>query len=407
MPRRPSCWKQSVGAYGHSVTVFERQPGGPLYLRWWDSAASRWAKRSLRHSDRGAGQAAAKKLAAELLAAINGARVGRLSPAEVFARYEREVSAHKKGAQPSEDRRRIAVWSAHLREIRDVRAIDAPTLDRFVRDRRAGRLVALNDDEEPIRLKKRPSDTTIGADLVFLNSVLNWACKLRTPDGFRLLTDNPMTGFAIPQNKNPRGPVATYDRYLKVREKADEADPQKLFGAFLDLVEALGWRVSAICQLVATDLDLKARPSAPNGRIRKRADADKEGVEMWVPLSSDARAAIDRIRRAKPAIGQRPLFPSPKARKRRAPKPWSRWHARDLLERAEEAAELDPLEGGDFHAYRRKWAVERKALPTADVAHAGGWRDVRSLERSYQRPDDATVLAVVTETRKLREMGGA
>jgi hypothetical protein len=77
--------------------------------------------------------------------------------------------------------------------------------------------------------------------------------------------------------------------------------------------------------------------------------------------------------------------------------------ARDLLERAEKAAKVDPLDGGQWHPMRRKWAVERKDLPTADVAHAGGWRDFRSLEKSYQRPDEATLLAVVTETKKLRD----
>jgi hypothetical protein len=44
------------------------------------------------------------------------------------------------------------------------------------------------------KLKKKPSDTTIGADLVFLSSGLNWACKVRTRDGGRLLSDNPLRG---------------------------------------------------------------------------------------------------------------------------------------------------------------------------------------------------------------------
>jgi len=319
----------------------------------------------------------------------------------LFARYERDVSAHKKGAQPNEDRRRIALWTAALREVRDVRAIDTPTLDRFVRDRRAGRVVALGDDGEPLKLKKKPSDTTIGADLVFLNSVLNWACKVRTPDGGRLMTDNPLRGYPIPQSKNPRRPVASYDRYLAIRKHADAVDPQRLFGAFMDLIEALGWRVSAVCGLLASDIDLIASPQAPHGRILKRAETDKEGVEMWVPLSEAARAAIDAVLRVNPVLGSRALFPAPKSRQKR---PWSRYHARDLLERAEDRAELPHLEGGDFHAYRRAWATSRKHLPAADVAHAGGWRDLRSLERSYQRVDDETLLAVVTEPRKLRDV---
>ena len=56
-----------------------------------------------------------------------------------------------------------------------------------------------------------------------------------------------------------------------------------------------------------------------------------------------------------------------------------------------------------FHAYRRKWATERKHLPLKDVAEAGGWLDTRSLENCYQQVDEETLLRVVSEPRKLRE----
>jgi hypothetical protein len=78
--------------------------------------------------------------------------------------------------------------------------------------------------------------------------------------------------------------------------------------------------------------------------------------------------------------------------------------ARGLLQRAESLAELEPLEGGDFHPYRRAWATARKHLPAQDVAAAGGWRNLRSLERCYQQIDEQTLLAVVTEPRRLREV---
>ena len=62
---------------------------------------------------------------------------------------------------------------------------------------------------------------------------------------------------------------------------------------------------------------------------------------------------------------------------------------------------------GLWHAYRRKWAMERKHLPLRDVAAAGGWKDVNMLLEVYQQADEASVLAVMTETRKLRERGVA
>jgi integrase len=247
-----------------------------------------------------------------------------------------------------------------------------------------------------------PSDSTIGADIVFLQAALNWATKVRLPDGQRLLEANPLHGYCRPKSKNPKRPVASYDRFLAVRAKADEIDPQRLFGSFLDLVEALGWRVSAICQLRASDIDRTTADVAPHGRVFKRGETDKEHVEMWVPLSESARAAFDAIRDQNAAIGDRPLFPS--VRRGEDGHAWTRYHARALLERAEKRADLAPLDGGDFHPYRRKWATERKHQPTKDVAAAGGWRDLRSLEQAYQQVDPATLLAVMTETRKLRDI---
>ncbi len=71
----------------------------------------------------------------------------------------------------------------------------------------------------------------------------------------------------------------------------------------------------------------------------------------------------------------------------------SRW-----LLRAEKRAELPKLHRGVFHPYRRLWASERKALPSADVAHAGGWRDIETMLSSYVKSDAATVLRVVENT---------
>jgi hypothetical protein len=69
------------------------------------------------------------------------------------------------------------------------------------------------------------------------------------------------------------------------------------------------------------------------------------------------------------------------------------------------AASLAPLDGSDFHAYRRAWATARKHLPLKDVAEAGGWRSTDTLLRCYTQVDDATMLAVLSETRKMRAAG--
>jgi hypothetical protein len=62
------------------------------------------------------------------------------------------------------------------------------------------------------------------------------------------------------------------------------------------------------------------------------------------------------------------------------------------------------LKGDHRHAYRPKWATERKALPLPDVAEAGGWKDVTTLLTCYQRSTNDALLAVMTEERKVRDV---
>ena len=51
--------------------------------------------------------------------------------------------------------------------------------------------------------KAAPSDATIGADIVFLISTLNWATNVQIPDGTRLLDQNPLRGYDIPSINEP------------------------------------------------------------------------------------------------------------------------------------------------------------------------------------------------------------
>jgi hypothetical protein len=73
--------------------------------------------------------------------------------------------------------------------------------------------------------------------------------------------------------------------------------------------------------------------------------------------------------------------------------------------KAYEQAEIAQLPGGLWHTWRRKWATERKDLPLKDVAAAGGWRDFRTLLRSYQQVDSTTIVRVVLEGRSSRRRG--
>jgi integrase len=392
MRHRRKWWAKAVGGYGHRVTVCERRGSAYLHLRWWDTDRDNWRWRSLGHGDRERAEEQARQLAASLLAATEAVARGSLTVVDLFARFEDAVISREGARQAREDARRLKLWTTYLAGHRLVRTIDRTMLDRFVHARRRGELTVPG-----MALTHSPTERTVGADLEFLRRIFRWGAGVTRPDGTPLVDRNPLQGYPIPNTATPRRPVATYERYLAVR-----AEARGSFQSFLDLVEGLGWRVTALCRLRATDLDLTTSSAAPYGRIRKRGENDKEGVEMWVPMPDNVRAAVLSLLEHRPVVGEAYLFPAPSDPAR----PWTRYHARDLLLAAERRAGLTPLEGSAFHAYRRAWATARKHLPLKDVAAAGGWKSVETLLRCYTQPDDETMLAVVTEQRKVRSISG-
>ena len=69
----------------------------------------------------------------------------------------------------------------------------------------------------------------------------------------------------------------------------------------------------------------------------------------------------------------------------------SRHLAAKWLRRAEKLAGLPKLGGGQFHPYRRLWATERKHIPIQDVAEAGGWKSIDTVQQLYQQSDAAGI----------------
>jgi integrase len=186
---------------------------------------------------------------------------------------------------------------------------------------------------------------------------------------------------------------------MEQRWQATRREVRSYLSEILDIVNGTGRRITPVCSLRYQDLRLDQREY---GAICWPADTDKVGKETVVPISPEVRAALDRVLEERPGIGAAYLFPSPvdpdlPVRYERA----SRW-----LLKAEELAELPKQDGTLWHAYRRKWATERKHLPDVDVAAAGGWTETSSLKRCYQQADEATMLEVVLGGGQLRESRG-
>lgn len=386
-------WSHSVGQRPHVVRVFERAGRRGLYVKYHGR------KEALGHSDRKRAKQEAADRYARLLK-------GHEEPESItlgglFARYLQNESQGK--ARPKEDERRAALWARFLGGKQDPHRISSAEWDSFIRLRRSGEIDALGKIAEA----PRPvGDRTIEADCKWLSAVLTWGSKRMHETGGYLLRENCVRGYAIPKEKNPRRAVATRDRYeaalvaaetmaMEVRWNGKAETRRSYLAEFFEVAVGTGRRLSAVRQLRREDLRLDV---GPHGAIRWPADTDKGGRESVVPIDATVRTAIDRRLADRPILGRAYLFPSAS----NLEKPVSRYVLDHWLRKAEKLAGLEPLEGTLWHAYRRKWATERKHHPAQDVARAGGWSGVETLQTVYQQPDEETMLRAVLEPMELR-----
>src|SRR2546425_12654303 len=69
--KRAPCWSYTAGTKGHTVTVYERVPGGPLQARCFDATIRNgrggYRREALGHRDRPKAEAYAHEQAAKLL----------------------------------------------------------------------------------------------------------------------------------------------------------------------------------------------------------------------------------------------------------------------------------------------------------------------------------------------------
>jgi integrase len=171
-----------------------------------------------------------------------------------------------------------------------------------------------------------------------------------------------------------------------------------------DLLVIVAWtgrRIGSVIQLQYSDLLLKGSDTAPHGGIRWRDEADKMEAEWYAPITKEVREVLDRIRLDRPGVGDAWLFPAP----HNLSKHVAREVTNSWLRKAEAKAGLAPLEQGLWHPYRRRWSTSRKHLPAKDRAATGGWKDVRTMQRSYEAPDPDTMYEVVSSPRPLRKVG--
>jgi len=385
--------------------VEERTPGGVIYGRVWNPKTQNWLRQSLKHSDKDRAKAWALDQAGKLARGDEAIRAGKATLSDVFTAYLKHRTPRKTERERESDGRRIEMWTRLLGGTRDPHTVTMGEWERFI-DLRTSGAIDPRGREVPVCKRRPVGNRSVEADCNWLRWAFNWASKWRMSSGHYLMRENPVRGFEAPKEKNPQRPVATQDRFESVRAKSDQVlmetrwgkrvDQRSYLSEVLVIVNGTGRRLSAVCKLTYEDLRLD---QGPYGAIRWPAATDKMGRDTLVPIAPDVRGALDRIVRERPGIGSAPLFPSPE----NPQKPISRHLADAWLRKAEQLASLEPQKGSLWHAYRRKWATERKHLPDVDVAAAGGWKTTQTLKTAYQQADAETMLRVVLEAGQLRE----
>ena len=322
----------------------------------------------------------------------------------LWGRFEKDCAAFLDNKERTQDDERLQakIILGYFGADFDVRRMTAREVSEFTVTRRAGGIVYDKDEDgEPV--KTGPvRQSSIHSDLSLLRRMLRWAMTQRHSDRQRWLDFNPLDGIRFERERNPRRAVASIERFeatrKAIRELAEgaESDEDRTRWTRLDmalfLAEATGRRRGAIVGLRWEDFDFA------KATVVWRAEHDKKGKQWVVPMPAVFMAEMKQYRQKFGAVAG-PLFP--RVKKPSEPMPaelLTQW-----LAKAEAAAELPKLGGSMWHAYRRKFATERMHHPLKAVADAGGWKDVATLLTCYQQTDDATLLAVMGEERKVSE----
>jgi Integrase len=381
------------------VRLFQKRSGGHFYRAVW-IAGRGWDRRCLLTSDRGEAERLGKELLAALLRNEDVSTPATLTLGSLWARYNAECVSHLDNSTTSrkDAAGHAAVLLGFFGENCDVRGLTEQDQLAFTRTRLAGGIACgAGRTTQPVRMR------SVEVDLQLLHTMLRWAVTFRTETGRRLLEQNPLAGIRRPREKNPKRPVATWERYQETRRVLKELAASATNATSkvkwlqvelaLCLAEATGRRLGSIRKLRWDDIDFA------RGTIRWRAEADKKGKEWMIPIPPMLAEELRSFRlRLGGAFGGL-MFPSRSEPNR----PVSRDSFGHLLADAERRGNLPKLDGSLWHAYRRAWATTRKHLPVVDVAAAGGWSDVGTLMKCYQHADYETLLEVMSSSKKITE----
>ena len=374
----------SAGEWGRNrVRVFADPKTGRYQIEWRENG--RRLTRSLGHRD----WSRAKRQADEVAAGFavhepNGKAEAEPEPltlGTLFEIYGEEVTPTKSEKTQQRDRMQMRMFLDFLGRDRRPETLSKRDWDRFIRERRAGRL---GPSGRPVL------NRTIENDLKFLIAVLNWAAKSRDEQGRLLLDSNPLRGLKLPKEKNPTRIVLSdeeYDAMLQVSRRVDWR-----FHVALVLAHETGHRIGAIRHLRWSDIDFEDRT------ILWRAEHEKSGYEHRTPVTAEALAALEEAQRRNPGNEDAPVLPA----SRDASQCMGKSPVRYWWNRAEDVAGLGRKRGRGWHSLRRKFASDLMDLPLKVLCELGGWKEAQTVLRCYQQADTGQLRKALESRPRLR-----
>ena len=329
-----------AGEWGRNrVRIFPDPKTGMFQIEWRENG--RRLTRSLKHRD----WRRAKRQADEFAAGFAGPEIGGgaeakpepLTLGRLFDIYGQEVTPAKGAHTRRHDRTSMLMFLDLFGRSRDPATLSQRDWDRFIRERRAGRI---GPSGKPV------SDRTVEYDLKFLIAVMNWAAKSRDERGRLLLDRNPLRGLRTPREKNPTRVVLADEEYRALLEVSRRVD-WRFHVAFV-LAHETGHRIGAIRQLRWHDIDFEG------GAIVWRAEHDKTGYQHVTPVTDEVLDALKEARSWNPNAGDAPVLPAP----RNPSACMGAALAQGWWDRAERLAGLEPKPGRGWHSLRRKFASD-------------------------------------------------
>ncbi|MYE92134.1 MAG: hypothetical protein F4238_02105, partial [Gemmatimonadetes bacterium] len=177
-----------AGEWGRNrVRIFPDPKTGNFQIEWRENGRRR--SRSLGHRDWPRAKKQADEFAAGFVGPdLNGMQEAEPEPlklGELFDIYGEEVTPTKGWKSRRYDRTATRMFLRFFGRNRDPATLSQRDWDRFIRERRAGRI---GPSGKPV------SDRMVEYDLKFLIAVLNWAARSRDDRGRLLLDRNPLKG---------------------------------------------------------------------------------------------------------------------------------------------------------------------------------------------------------------------